>query len=97
MFRGILNRLLSIKSFYKYVIRKKQFDVEFVKDLNSEQKEAVIRSYFTCKVPTPPVLIVGPYGTGKTYTVAKAVHYVLAHQPKARILIASNSNRYFDT
>lgn len=36
--------------------------------------------------------VTGPYGTGKTYTLAQGIKQIL-HQPDTRILICTHSNR----
>ncbi|KAH3871298.1 hypothetical protein DPMN_034495 [Dreissena polymorpha] len=41
----------------------------------------------------PPLLIVGPFGTGKTHTLAQCAKHVLL-EPHTRILICTHSNRY---
>ena len=40
-----------------------------------------------------PVLVYGPFGTGKTYTLATAVKRTVAKRPHSRILICTQSNR----
>ncbi|KAH3875724.1 hypothetical protein DPMN_039000 [Dreissena polymorpha] len=42
---------------------------------------------------TPPLLIVGPFGTGKTYTLAQAAKCVVK-VPSTRVLICTHSNRF---
>lgn len=39
--------------------------------LNTKQKEAVIAITSPVGLPIPPILIIGPFGTGKTYTLAQ--------------------------
>ena len=60
--------------------------------INEKQKEAIIRVAGLPTTALPPVLIVGPYGTGKTHTVAQAAMQVL-QLPNTRILICTQSNR----
>ena len=43
-------------------------------------------------VKLPPLLIVGPFGTGKTFTMAQAAKQVLKEEG-TRILICTHSNR----
>ena len=45
--------------------------------LNLKQKEAVLAITAPPSVTLPPILIIGPYGTGKTYTVGKAIEMLL--------------------
>lgn len=42
--------------------------------------------------PVPPLLIYGPFGTGKTYTLATASLEVV-RQPRAKVLICTHTNR----
>ncbi|XP_048205677.1 helicase with zinc finger domain 2 isoform X2 [Perognathus longimembris pacificus] len=45
--------------------------------------------------PVPPLLIYGPFGTGKTYTLAMAALEV-ARQPQAKVLICTHTNSAAD-
>ena len=72
------------------------FKTNFICDvvrLNAKQREAVIAITTQRDVKLPPVLIVGPYGTGKTFTLAQTAKQILK-QEKTRILICAHSNRY---
>ena len=42
---------------------------------------------------SPPMIIYGPFGTGKTETMAQATMLLMKERPKARILICTHSNR----
>ena len=81
---------LSIIILYpKYLCR----DSGHLNNLNSEQKQMI---HLLCSKPVdwmPPVLLVGPYGTGKTYTLAKAAMAVLVSQD-SKLLICTHSNRW---
>jgi hypothetical protein len=46
-------------------------------------------------VQLPPILLIGPFGTGKTYTLAQIIKQLL-HQSEARILICTHSNSAAD-
>ncbi|KAI5695061.1 hypothetical protein M8J75_010231 [Diaphorina citri] len=63
--------------------------------LNSKQKEAVAAITAPSDMPLPPVLIIGPFGTGKTYTLANAIKEVLK-QDNTRILVCTHSNSAAD-
>ena len=69
-----------------------QWKEEIGERTNEKQKEAIIRVAALRSSSLPPVLIVGPFGTGKTYTVAQAAKQVL-QEPNTRILICTQSNR----
>nr|XP_010599440.2 helicase with zinc finger domain 2 isoform X3 [Loxodonta africana] len=45
--------------------------------------------------PTPPLLIYGPFGTGKTYTLAMASLEVI-RQPRTKVLICTHTNSAAD-
>ena len=74
-------------------INFRQWDSELNTSLNARQKEAVVAITTPLEHMLPPVLLVGPYGTGKTFTMAKATLHVLK-QPGTRVLICTHSNRY---
>ncbi|XP_063235527.1 probable helicase with zinc finger domain [Bacillus rossius redtenbacheri] len=63
--------------------------------LNLKQKEAVVAITTPVNCPLPPILIIGPFGTGKTYTLAQAIKQLLI-QPKARVLVCTHSNSAAD-
>ena len=60
--------------------------------LNLKQKEAIVAITTDRERQLPPTLIVGPYGTGKTFTLAHAAQCLLEH-PANRVLICTHSNR----
>ncbi|XP_077997754.1 3'-5' exoribonuclease HELZ2-like [Glandiceps talaboti] len=43
-----------------------------------------------------PLVIYGPFGTGKTFTIANSVKQLVTKQPKARVLICTMSNSAAD-
>lgn len=60
--------------------------------LNGQQREAILTITSPVGMKHPPLLIIGPFGTGKTYTLAQAAKLVL-EQENTRILICTHSNR----
>ncbi|XP_043194920.1 probable helicase with zinc finger domain isoform X1 [Amphibalanus amphitrite] len=64
--------------------------------LNPRQKEAINAMTVTVPQPLPPVLVLGPYGTGKTYTMAHGVKHILNGSEDSRILICTHSNSAAD-
>ena len=48
------------------------------KTLNAKQREAVIAITAPRSISLPPILIIGPYGTGKTFTLGKAIETLLS-------------------
>jgi len=59
---------------------------------NENQKDAIMKCAGFSHMSVPPLLIVGPFGTGKTYTLAQCAKHVLL-EPNTRILICTHSNR----
>ncbi|XP_071510347.1 3'-5' exoribonuclease HELZ2-like [Diadema antillarum] len=69
--------------------------------LNKRQEKAVryICTVGTTQTPGPhhgPTMILGPFGTGKTHTLALAVQRTVDQCPHARILICTRSNSAAD-
>lgn len=67
-------------------------DDEMKATLNHKQREALVAIASTVDVPMPPILLVGPYGTGKTFTLAQATLQILKSE-NTRVLICTHSNR----
>ncbi|KAJ1529194.1 hypothetical protein ONE63_005999 [Megalurothrips usitatus] len=63
--------------------------------LNVKQKEAIVAITTPLSVNLPPVLIIGPFGTGKTYTLAQAIKQLLT-VPDYRVLVCTHSNSAAD-
>uniref|UniRef100_A0A669PFN7 Helicase with zinc finger 2 n=1 Tax=Phasianus colchicus TaxID=9054 RepID=A0A669PFN7_PHACC len=64
---------------------------------NSKQKLAIsfITGQATSRRQVPPLLIYGPFGTGKTFTLAMATLEVI-RQPNTRVLICTHTNSAAD-
>ncbi|XP_064180340.1 probable helicase with zinc finger domain isoform X2 [Anguilla rostrata] len=73
----------------------RQWDEQLDPRLNAKQKEAILAITTPLSIQLPPVLIIGPYGTGKTFTLAQAVKHILK-QPDSRVLICTHSNSAAD-
>lgn len=64
--------------------------------LNEEQERAVTALTLTSKMTSPPpILLLGPFGTGKTFTIAYLLR-VLSQDPRNRILLCTHSNSAAD-
>lgn len=74
---------------------KKQWSDACEPKLNAKQREAVNAITTALSIKLPPILLIGPFGTGKTYTLAQAIKQLLA-QPEAKILICTHSNSAAD-
>lgn len=74
---------------------KRQWDSSLDQKLNSKQREAVVTVTSPINIPMPPVLLIGPFGTGKTYTLSQIIKQLLT-QSEARILICTHSNSAAD-
>ena len=61
--------------------------------LNDEQLQIVRHVLTRRQGYTAPLVIYGPFGTGKTETLAQATMLLLTHSPKATVLICTHSNR----
>ncbi|XP_065128594.1 3'-5' exoribonuclease HELZ2 isoform X1 [Paramisgurnus dabryanus] len=72
-------------------------DLSDIRDLNKHQKAAMnfIRAETDNRTSVPPLLIYGPFGTGKTLTLAKMAQ-VLVQQPSNKILICTHTNSSAD-
>uniref|UniRef100_A0A8C6NM02 Probable helicase with zinc finger domain n=1 Tax=Nothobranchius furzeri TaxID=105023 RepID=A0A8C6NM02_NOTFU len=73
----------------------RQWDEQLDPRLNAKQKEAILAITTPVSVQLPPILIIGPYGTGKTFTLAQAVKHIL-RQENSRVLICTHSNSAAD-
>jgi len=63
--------------------------------LNPKQKEAIIAITAPATLTLPPILIIGPYGTGKTFALGKAIEHLLT-KDGCKILVCTHSNSAAD-
>ncbi|XP_048525324.1 probable helicase with zinc finger domain [Dendroctonus ponderosae] len=63
--------------------------------LNIKQKEAVVAITTPLSISLPPILVIGPFGTGKTFTLAQAIRNLIK-DPANRILLCTHSNSAAD-
>ncbi|CAG9763393.1 unnamed protein product [Ceutorhynchus assimilis] len=63
--------------------------------LNVKQKEAVVAITTPLCVQLPPILVIGPFGTGKTFTLAQAIRNLIKDSTN-RILLCTHSNSAAD-
>lgn len=73
----------------------KQWGDSIQSKLNPKQKEALLAITAPVSTILPPILIIGPYGTGKTFTLAQALKQIL-EDPNSRVLICTHSNSAAD-
>ena len=64
-------------------------------NLNPKQREAIIAITAPLSIQLPPILIHGPYGTGKTYTLGKAIEQLLKKEGN-KVLVCTRSNSAAD-
>lgn len=64
--------------------------------LNEDQIQAVRHVVAERTGYTPPFIMYGPFGTGKTETLAQAAMVLLREKPQSRILICAQSNSAAD-
>lgn len=65
----------------------RQWDEQLDPRLNAKQKEAILAITTPISISLPPILIIGPYGTGKTFTLAQAVKHIL-RQDHSRFVVS---------
>ena len=63
--------------------------------LNPKQKEAILAITAPLTLRLPPILIIGPYGTGKTFTIGQAIK-ILLKQTDSKVLVCTHSNSAAD-
>lgn len=63
--------------------------------LNEQQKQAVAAIYSDPENKRAPIVIAGPYGTGKTFTFAQCIKAIL-NLPNTRVLVCTHSNSAAD-
>lgn len=73
----------------------KQWSDELSSKLNPKQREAILAVTTPLDIQLPPILIIGPYGTGKTFTLAQAIKLLLK-QNGSRVLVCTHSNSAAD-
>ncbi|XP_063988096.1 probable helicase with zinc finger domain isoform X1 [Diachasmimorpha longicaudata] len=64
--------------------------------LNDRQREAVKLMIAPIEIYLPPILLLGPYGTGKTFTIAQALLILLLQSPVHKVLLCTQSNSAAD-
>ena len=61
---------------------------------NTNQHEAI--AMILDPNPTPPILVIGPFGTGKTFTLSLACVSILCESERNKVLICTHSNSAAD-
>ncbi|XP_076753698.1 putative helicase with zinc finger domain [Xylocopa sonorina] len=64
--------------------------------LNMEQKRALAMITASTEISLPPILLLGPFGTGKTFTIAQALRLLLTKNSEYKILLCTHSNSAAD-
>ncbi|KAL7300371.1 hypothetical protein TKK_0006992 [Trichogramma kaykai] len=64
--------------------------------LNERQKEAVAAMMAPSNLILPPILILGPFGTGKTSTIAQALRILLVNDLQSKVILCTHSNSAAD-
>ncbi|XP_012268061.2 probable helicase with zinc finger domain [Athalia rosae] len=72
------------------------WSAQFDQKLNAKQQQAVIAMIAPINMILPPILLVGPFGTGKTYTLAQGIRMILNKGPKHKVLLCTHSNSAAD-
>uniref|UniRef100_A0ABM0MGU2 Helicase with zinc finger domain 2-like n=1 Tax=Saccoglossus kowalevskii TaxID=10224 RepID=A0ABM0MGU2_SACKO len=66
------------------------------REMNENQLKAVASILAPKQTVSPALIIYGPFGTGKTFTLAVSVEQVVKKQPTAKVLICTHSNSAAD-
>ena len=74
----------------------KQWGDDLNGKLNPKQREAVVAITTPLVISLPPILIIGPYGTGKTFTLGQAIKMLLKQESHRRVLVCTHSNSAAD-
>lgn len=72
------------------------WNTQFDQKLNAKQKQAVVAMIAPINIILPPILLVGPFGTGKTYTLAQGIRMILNKGPEHKVLLCTHSNSAAD-
>ncbi|XP_003491078.1 probable helicase with zinc finger domain [Bombus impatiens] len=64
--------------------------------LNVEQEKALAVITASINISMPPILLLGPFGTGKTFTIAQALRFLLTTSSEYKILLCTHSNSAAD-
>lgn len=64
--------------------------------LNVEQEKALAVITASTNISMPPILLLGPFGTGKTFTIAQALRFLLTKSSEYKILLCTHSNSAAD-
>ncbi|KAJ8919966.1 hypothetical protein NQ315_006495 [Exocentrus adspersus] len=73
----------------------RQWNKNLDRRLNVRQKEAILAITTPLTVRLPPILLIGSYGTGKTFTLAQTIKELI-REPSNRILLCTHSNSAAD-
>ncbi|XP_063925906.1 probable helicase with zinc finger domain isoform X1 [Zophobas morio] len=73
----------------------RQWSASLDSRLNLKQKEAVVAITTPLFVKIPPILVIGPFGTGKTFTLAQAIKELIKDETN-KILLCTHSNSAAD-
>ncbi|OAD53813.1 putative helicase with zinc finger domain [Eufriesea mexicana] len=64
--------------------------------LNTKQKKALSAITYPTDFLMPPILLLGPFGTGKTFTISQAIRVLLTECTQSKILLCTHSNSAAD-
>jgi exoribonuclease R/superfamily I DNA and/or RNA helicase len=92
--RDISGRLIATQRNKQSCKLDLRLEVPRVSGLNDEQMLAVER--ILCQQGTLPVIVNGPFGTGKTHLLAEAVRLIIRRSATSRVLICTQSNHAAD-
>lgn len=95
LFWSLLILIVLISHFVFQIFRFADQIPEIAARLNGQQQQAVAAIYSDPGEIRAPIVIAGPYGTGKTFTFAQCIKVIL-DQPDTRVLVCTHSNSAAD-
>lgn len=79
---------------YYFIFQVQQLPWILHQNLNEEQRE-IINKIAAPAIDSPPLVVFGPFGTGKTFTLSQAIRRISVDQ-NSRILLCTHSNSAAD-
>ena len=79
---------------YYFIFQIQQLPWILHQNLNEEQRE-IINKIAAPAIDSPPLVVFGPFGTGKTFTLNQAIRRISVDQ-NSRILLCTHSNSAAD-
>ena len=95
----IVKRLIPDENSFKFRFSTSEDFGHYTQSCSPDQLEA-LKAIASCPSDGPPVLVTGPFGTGKTYTLANAADYIfhtsVSTRCPARVLVCTQQRASAD-